>query len=131
MLGSTPSAKDWAFYPTSCWHTLQGWSSSVFVTAIADYLCQVARFREDGFDDGKIARVKRETKDTSILADMLRYPEPRADNDAGHRRAVQNVADTDIGDAHAMFVGGLFQDREQFLEQGPSAPCIDHVLVLL
>ena len=52
MLGSTPSAKDWAFCPTFCWHTLQGWSSSVFVTAIADYLCQVARFREDGFDDG-------------------------------------------------------------------------------
>ena len=90
---------------------------SVFVTAIADYLCQVARFREDRLDHGKIAGVEREAKDTTILGDMLRCAEPRADDDASHRRTVQNVADTDIGDTHPMFVGRLSQDRKQFLEQ--------------
>src|ERR1700722_5232788 len=110
---------------------LQAWSMSVFVTAIANYLCQVARFREDRLDHGKIAGVEREAKDANILGDMLRYAEPRPDDDAGHRRAIQNVADADIGDAHPMFVGSLFQHPEQFLEQRPSAPRVDHVLVLL
>src|SRR6202030_306849 len=77
-------------------HTLHGWSLSVFVTAIADYLCQVARFREDSLDNGKIAGVKREAKNTGVFSDVLRYAEPRADDDAGHRRTVQNITDTDI-----------------------------------
>src|SRR5580693_7645434 len=104
---------------------------AVFVAAIADYLCQIARFPEDRLDHRKIAGVEREAKDPSILRNMLRYAEPRPDDDAGDRRTIQNVADADIGDAHPMFVRSSRQHPEQFLEQGPPAPCVDHVLVLL
>ena len=47
---------------------------SIFVTAVADYLHQVARFRENPLDHFEIAGVKREAKDTGVLSDMPRHP---------------------------------------------------------
>src|SRR6478672_1494365 len=104
---------------------------SVFITAVADYMHQVARFRENLFDRHNIAGIEREPEHTGVCGDMLSHAEARPYNYAGHRWTIKDVADTDIGDTHPMFVGDLFQHRQQLLEQGPSTPCVDHVLVLL
>src|SRR6516165_10226707 len=78
-----------------------------------------------------IASVELKAEDLGIVGDVLGYAEPRTDDDAGDAWTVQYVADADIGDTHPMFVGDLFQRREQLLEQCPSAPGVDHVFVFL
>src|SRR6202022_4721880 len=65
------------------------------------------------------------------VGDVLRYPEPRADDRAGDRRPVEDVADADIGDANAMLISDLLQNGEQLLEQCPPTPGVDHVFVFL
>src|SRR6266851_2294628 len=104
---------------------------AVFVAAVADQLHQVAGFRDNGLDHRPIVGVERKAEHPGILGDVLRYAEPGADNHACDRRPVQDVANADIGDTDAMFVGDVLENGEQFLEQYPSAPGVDHVFVLL
>ena len=75
--------------------------------------------------------VEREIEDAGVVGDVLRHPEPRADDDRRHRRLVEDIAHADIGDADAMLVGDRLERRQQFLEQCPAAPGVDHVLVFL
>ncbi len=61
----------------------------------------------------------------------MREAETGADDDPGHRRAVEYITGADVGDADRVLVGDLFQPREQLLEQRPAAPSVDHLLVFL
>ena len=74
-------------------------------------LHQVARFGEYRIDRGAIFGVEREAEHAGIVGDVLRDAEPRADDDAGDRGTVQDVANADIGDADAVLVGDRFQRR--------------------
>src|SRR6202022_2639755 len=81
-------------------------------------------------DHRQILGVERKAEDAGIVGDVLGDAEPRADDDAGDRRAVEDVADADIGDAHPVPIGDLLQHDEQFLEQGP-APQVSIIFLYL
>ena len=77
------------------------------------------------------AGIERKAKDAGIVGDVLSRSETRADDDRRHRGLVEDIAHAEIGDADAIFVGDRLEHRQQFLEQGPAAPGVDHVLVFL
>src|ERR1700756_4904329 len=104
---------------------------TVLVAAIADQPHQIARFRENRLYHGNIAGIERAVEDAGIVRDVIRHAEPCADNHARDCGTIKNIADADIGDTYAMFAGDLLEHGEEFLEQGPSAPGIDHVFVFL
>src|SRR5208282_1870108 len=104
---------------------------TIFVSAIADQLHQVLGLCADCLNFCAISRIQREAEDARIVCDVFREAETCADDYPGHRGAIEKVADSDVGDAYLVLVRDLLQDREQFLEQGPSAPRLDHVAIFL
>ena len=78
-----------------------------------------------------IFRIEREAEHARIVGDMLRDPEPRAHDYSGDSGTIQDVPNADVGNGRLMLVCDRFQRAEQFLEQCPSSPRIDHVAVLL
>ena len=80
-------------------------SLAVFVAAVADQLQQIARFKENRLDHCLILGVEHKVEHPGIVGEVLGDAEPRADDDAGDRRAGEDVADADIGNARVVPVG--------------------------
>src|ERR1700730_1923222 len=105
--------------------------SAIFVSAVANQLRQVARFREHRFDLRFILPVSCKTEHARVVVEMLRDSETGSDDDTRNGWTLEDIAHACVGDAHSMLVGNLLEHGEQFLEECPSAPCVDHGLVFL
>ena len=62
---------------------------------------------------------------------MLRNTQSGAKNNASHARFGQDVIGGDISDTHGMLLGDILETAQQFLEELPPAPSIDHLFIFL
>ena len=100
---------------------------AVLVAAVAG---DAGGLREGGVDARTILLVEREGEQAQIVGPVLALAQPRADDDGGDRRLLQDPAGRDIGDRDAVAARHLGQRGQHGLQHGPAADGVDEAPVL-
>ena len=89
-----------------------------------------AGLRERGVDARAVLLVEGEGEQAQIVGPVLALAQPRADDDGGDRRLLQDPAARDVGDRDAVAVRHLGERSQDGLQHGPAADRVDEALVL-